>query len=648
MAATTATMSDVQIASSEDPVGGAGMVTMAGSAAAGSGGAPDPMDTTEDGSTYSVAELAQIIDNLKHIEPEVRLQSVRELTVVAAALGPDRTRAELLPYLLETIDDEDEVLLALAEELEKLVPLVGGAEHAHSLLPLFEALVQVEEAAVRTQAVAALNTVASHMPTAHVIEYVVPLADHLTAAHWYTTRTSACSVLPELYTLLKGASQRQVILTWFQSLCHDPTPMVRRAAATSLVTLVDRLEPQLKASYVMPLFEQFAKDEQDSVRLLAVNTVAPMAAAASESAAAAGGDSARTLTVLLEAYRVLANDPSWRVRYMVADTIAKVQTSVHPGLATSTLLPIFVSLLGDGEPEVRSAIAVKVLEFCTNLPAEKRSQSMVTTVMPLLARMVSDDSQHVRASLASVIMGLAAVLGKDATVEHLLPLLLQLLRDEFSEVRLNIISHLDAVNQVIGVDQLSQSLLPAIEELATHSSWRVRLAIIEFIPLVSRQLGQQLYNEKLLPMCLTWLRDPIAAVREAGAKNFQDIVAGFGTQWARTILLPSILDMAHDSSFVCRMTALLTLTLLMSACDKETVALFVVPCVCALRQDKIPNIKLNVARALQKAAPLVDRTIQDTQVRPALDALVQDQDPDVRYFATKALKDVHQLAESTA
>jgi serine/threonine-protein phosphatase 2A regulatory subunit A len=35
---------------------------------------------------------------------------------------------------VDTIYDEDEVLLALAEQLGQLTPLVGGAEYVHCLL----------------------------------------------------------------------------------------------------------------------------------------------------------------------------------------------------------------------------------------------------------------------------------------------------------------------------------------------------------------------------------------------------------------------------------------------------------------------------------------------------------------------------------
>lgn len=45
---------------------------------------------------------------------------------------------------------------------------------------------------------------------------------------------------------------------------------------------------------------------------------------------------------------------------------------------------------------------------------------------------MSDTNQHVKSALASVIMGLSTVLGKENTIEHLLPLFLAQLKDEVS------------------------------------------------------------------------------------------------------------------------------------------------------------------------------------------------------------------------
>jgi len=80
--------------------------------------------TMEPASLYSVAVL---IDELKHDDLALRLQSMGKLTTIARALGPERTRLELLPFLNESIDDEDEVLLVMAAQLGQFTPLVGGS-----------------------------------------------------------------------------------------------------------------------------------------------------------------------------------------------------------------------------------------------------------------------------------------------------------------------------------------------------------------------------------------------------------------------------------------------------------------------------------------------------------------------------------------
>lgn len=50
---------------------------------------------------------------------------------------------------LDSVDDEDEVLLALSEELGNFVDYIGGSEFAAKLVPILESLATVEETMVR-------------------------------------------------------------------------------------------------------------------------------------------------------------------------------------------------------------------------------------------------------------------------------------------------------------------------------------------------------------------------------------------------------------------------------------------------------------------------------------------------------------------
>lgn len=105
----------------------------------------------------SLYPVAILIDELKNEDMKLRLNSIRRLSTIAVALGVERTRNELIPFLNESIDDEDEVLIALADELGNFVEYVGGPHHATALLQPLELLSTVEETLVRDKAVESLR-----------------------------------------------------------------------------------------------------------------------------------------------------------------------------------------------------------------------------------------------------------------------------------------------------------------------------------------------------------------------------------------------------------------------------------------------------------------------------------------------------------
>ena len=119
--------------------------------------------------------IAVLIDELKNEDIQLRLNSIRRLSTIARALGEERTRKELIPFLSENNDDDDEVLLAMAEELGVFIPYVGGVEHANVLLPPLETLCTVEETCVRDKAVESLCRIGAQMREPDLVESFIPL-----------------------------------------------------------------------------------------------------------------------------------------------------------------------------------------------------------------------------------------------------------------------------------------------------------------------------------------------------------------------------------------------------------------------------------------------------------------------------------------
>ena len=418
------------------------------------------------------------------------------------------------------------------------------------------------------------------------------------------------------------------------------------------------------AAQLLPLLAGVAQDDQDGVRLLAVDGCVALArlvnggmasgaaraggGGAASAAAERQGDAAARLRrfgdereQVLGVVAALAKDHAWRVRWSVANRLSELADAFGPALTAERLLPRFQGLLLDGEAEVRTAAAYRVRDLGVMVGRE----ALLEAVLPCVGRLAEDTSDAVRAALSSVVLGLAPVLGAAATIESLLPLFLRLLKDPSAQVRLNVIAHLEAVNSVLGLATLAQSLLPAIQELSADRSWRVRQAIIDFMPQLARQLGPAVFEAQpeLADLCLSWLADPVFAVREAAAGNLRRLAEVFGAAWADAVLVPRLLALRPEDSrtaFQQRMTALAAMVTLGEAVGAPVLTARLLPAIALLARDAVPNVRFSVARSLQRLVASTLRAephaVRDV-VRPCLEALASDADADVRFFAQRAL-----------
>jgi serine/threonine-protein phosphatase 2A regulatory subunit A len=97
----------------------------------------------------SLYPIAVLIDELRNDDKEKRLNAIRNIRTICIALGPERCRHELLPYIQDLLDDDEEILCALAEVLGDCLEHVGGPAHADHLFKVLEKLSCIEEKTVR-------------------------------------------------------------------------------------------------------------------------------------------------------------------------------------------------------------------------------------------------------------------------------------------------------------------------------------------------------------------------------------------------------------------------------------------------------------------------------------------------------------------
>eukprot|EP00960_Hanusia_phi_P061555 764873-Hanusia_phi.AAC.3 len=190
-------------------------------------------------------------------------------------------------------EDEDEVLLAMAEEIGNLIAHVGGHEHVHHLLLPLETLCAPEEALVRDKVAAAracLRRCADAAAGSRVADQGrgsdSQCGGGVCAPHPQAgdgglqlaqdrSCSAVCHCLQACLGLVKGGDEKVkfgwVTVRLFGQLSKDDFPMVRKAACTALGGFSQVVEQSNLQNEIIPLFTSLARDDQDSVRIVAVD-----------------------------------------------------------------------------------------------------------------------------------------------------------------------------------------------------------------------------------------------------------------------------------------------------------------------------------------------------------------------------------------
>lgn len=637
------------------------------------------MDTFAD----DLYPLALLMDELKHDDVSNRVEAMQKLDTIAIALGPERTLNELLPFLHDVAqDDEEEVFAVLAAKLGDFIPLIGGHQHCEPLIQILAILASMEEPIVRDKAIDSLNNIALQLAPEELNGVFLDLIRLLSQGNWFSKKIASCGLYKSVIAVTTPAIRRE-LLGLYLRLVADDYPMVRRSAATNLPTIIDKLaEAKGTVSIdtgdwelISKMFHHLINDDQDSVKFLSIDVLISIL-----DFFQAAGDRLHHAECLLLALK-LVSDESWRVRYTAADRFSKIARNYSDDESdVSRLIDPFIALMKDNEGEVRKSIAKQLPDFCKLLTTHALTGAAIELkIIPVVAELSQDPHENVRASLASTITGLSPTLSKQATIDKLLPIFLVMLKDEFPDVRLNIILNLSVVNETIGISLLSTNLLPAITELAQDSKWRVRLAIIEYIPKLATQLGVSFFNDELLSLCMLWLWDPVFAIRDAAVGNLQELTTIFGSQWANSEIVHRILEVEKTKStnadvdvdnnehrvdyanFIVRITCLFAMTRLIPVIDYNIVVARILPFIDSLIADAVPNIRFNVAKsylvlvetvvkhakeAKSSGVTVSAKTTSEQQelvskVLANLETMTQDSDVDVRFYASKSTQGIN-------
>lgn len=559
-------------------------------------------------------------DNVHH-----RLFAASNISLVAAAMGPEHARTELMQFLLSANQLDGEVQMSLAQCLGSLVKYVGGPEYANVLLGPLKVLASAEESVVRDKAIESMNIVCNSIPAAQADVSLMQTARDLSTAEFFTSRSSACAFIVAIYEKVNEANKsnlRQI----YKSLVKDETPMVRRSALKNLPKLCEALPANIIISDIAKdILMSSANDDEDSVRLL----LPPSLSIISEKL----NDQDR-INLIIALSKNLVKDGSWRVRSAFAKEFPAIAKPFSVEVLTTELCPLLFRLLRDPEAETKTAACQTVSGI---LPYIAKEQTFVAEkLIPELKPLTNDGAPQVRREVALHLMELAPIIGNHNTSLSIIPLFLQILIDTDNEASVALLNSLLTHVDEVDLASITPAILPTILEIAGDTHWRVKVVIIKLIPHFAKVLGVEEFGKQVFQLVQTWLSDLFFSVRDEMTKQLGPLVTVLGQDWCTQTLTPVILALKLDKNYLIRQVTLLSVMQLKNSLQPAVFVKQFLPTVLYMATDRVANVRVLVSKALLLFIGIGEQKVQQ-QLQTILKQLSNDNDSDVKYFACMAL-----------
>ena len=560
-----------------------------------------------------------LLEDLQNPDIKIKKNAFQNLRGISLALGRERTRKELLPYLKSCIDEEeDEIIIELAKVLSNFIDCIGGKQYIKELLNLLEIILTIDDHFVRIEILNTIKSVVKQIGKLSEIETdLISIINNLYNSDDINQKKSAMNLLIFLYKDL-NSNNKNLALNYFDKFIVDNNISVKK----ELLNEITEISLELSIDYIKKMINIILKDKNDSMRIDIVNIMLSIRNHKNIN---------EFIDTIYDLIPKLAEDTNWRVRLTVSDKLNEFLN--FPNINNNfkqTSVNIFAKLLEDPEAEIRNICCLRLEEITKILKNENNFDKILQNIRNL----EKDQKNFVKGALAANALKICELIGPKKTNDYIFPVFLTLIKDENIEIRMSLINNLPELNKVIDINNIIESIMPPIKEISANKSWRVRIQIMEIVPVLAKLFNQHLFMSNIFPICITSLMDSVFSIREASCKLFVTIYKDIKNEEFEKKLLEKLNELCLSSSYLLRNTALVYIKFYIEKLDDKIYLEFfekkLLGIVFNLSKDKIANVRLNCAFILNKIKNI---KFKDNKINAEINSIIEilkaDKDADV-------------------
>ena len=565
-----------------------------------------------------------LLEDLQNMDNKIRINAIHNLRSISLALGSETTRKELLPYLKNCInnEEEDEILIELTKILSNFLDCMGGVDYTSELLNLFGVLLSIDEPTIRKEAINSLKEVLNQIGGINNIEK--DLMEIINKFYWsddVNQKLSAMNLIILLYNDL-NENNKKIVMNYLENFLNSDNLLIKKELMNEIV----KITCHLNIDYIKKLISIITKDDNnnDNIRENLINVLISLKS---------HKDLNFIINFIYDLIIKLSEDNNWKVRLSLINNFSEILK--FPKINYNfkqMIINIYIKFIEDSEEMIRNACCIN-LEDITKL---LKNEINFNKILQNLEKLSKDEKISVKKNLSENIFKIFPLLNAKQINEIIFKVFNILLNDDNLDIKINIIQNIAELSQTMDLNNFIEKIIPSIISIAQNKSWRLRNKIINIIPSL---VNQNFFMNDIFPICLNYLTDHVYAIRESGSKLlcniYIDIYKNKENLMYEKKLNEKLDNMINLSNYLMRNTCLIFIKFFCEKIEDKIYFNFfeknLINYVYKLSNDKISNVRLNCGFIFNKIKnyEFNDKMHKD-KIKKWIAILKNDEDKDVR------------------
>lgn len=563
-----------------------------------------------------------LLEDLQNMDNKIRINAIHNLRSISLALGSETTRKELLPYLKNCInnEEEDEILIELTKILSNFLDCMGG--DTSELLNLFGALLSIDEPTIRKEAINSLKEVLNQIGGINNIEK--DLMEIINKFYWsddVNQKLSAMNLIILLYNDLND-NNKKIVMNYLENFLNSDNLLIKKELMNEIV----KITCHLNIDYIKKLINIIIKEDNnnDNIRENLINVLISLKS---------HKDLNLIINFIYDLIIKLSEDNNWKIRLSLINNFSEILK--FPKINYNfkqMIINIYIKFIEDSEEMIRNACCIN-LEDITKL---LKNEINFNKILQNLEKLSKDEKISVKKNLSENIFKIFPLLNAKQINEIIFKVFNILLNDDNLDIKINIIQNIAELSQTMDLNNFIEKIIPSIISIAQNKSWRLRNKIINIIPSL---VNQNFFMNDIFPICLNYLTDHVYAIRESGSKLLCNIYIDIYKKKENLMyekkLNEKLDNMINLSNYLMRNTCLIFIKFFCEKIEDKIYFNFfeknLINYVYKLSNDKISNVRLNCGFIFNKIKnyEFNDKMHKD-KIKKWIGILKNDEDKDVR------------------